>query len=266
MEECVKDPNGVLPGKTIMFCISKAHAYRMEEIFNTFYPEYKGKIAEVLVSEKKGVYGKGGLLDKFKNSNFPRVAISVDMLDTGVDVREAVNLVFAKPVFSYTKFWQMIGRGSRVLDPSKPKEWCTEKSKFLIIDCWDNFDYFKIKAKGKEVKIQLPLPVKLFNTRLNLLTTAIIKKDDNLIQNEKEKLQALIEQLPKGSIIVKENKENFAKLNYQNFWNEIDIDKIAFLTNNIAPIMKSLSSCDFKAMRFENDVLNYSLSKMNNKV
>jgi type I restriction enzyme, R subunit len=264
MDDCIKDPNGVLPGKTIMFCISKAHAYRMEEIFNTFYPEYKGRIAEVLVSEKKGVYGKGGILDRFKNSNFPRVAISVDMLDTGVDVREAVNLVFAKPVFSFTKFWQMIGRGSRILDPTKPKEWCTEKSKFLIIDCWDNFEYFKIKAKGKEIKIQIPVPVKLFNSRLNLLTTAISKNNENLIQNEKEKLQLLIKQLPKDSIIIKENEENLTKINSEKFWIQLDIEKIDFLSNSIAPILKGLSSCDFKAMRFENDVVNLSLNKINN--
>ena len=66
------------------------------------------------------------------------------MLDTGVDIHEVVNLVFAKPVYSYVKFWQMIGRGTRVLDPdpSKRKPWCPEKAKFLIIDCWGNFEFF----------------------------------------------------------------------------------------------------------------------------
>jgi type I restriction enzyme, R subunit len=119
MEESIKDHNGVLPGKTIFFCISKAHARRIEEIFNSLYPEYKGELAKVIVSDDSRVYGKGGLLDQFKNQDFPRVAISVDMLDTGIDVREITNLVFAKPVYSYTKFWQMIGRGTRLLDEWK---------------------------------------------------------------------------------------------------------------------------------------------------
>jgi type I restriction enzyme R subunit len=65
----------------------------------------------------------------------PRVSISVDMLDTGIDIREIVNLVFAKPVFSYTKFWQMLGRGTRLLERNKIKAWCPEKDVFQVIDC-----------------------------------------------------------------------------------------------------------------------------------
>jgi type I restriction enzyme, R subunit len=123
MEESIKDPSGVLPGKTIFFCMSKMHARRIEAIFDSLYPEYKGELAKVLVSEDPRVYGKGGLLDQFTRNDMPRVAISVDMLDTGIDVREIVNLVFAKPVFSYTKFWQMIGRGTRLLESNKIRPW-----------------------------------------------------------------------------------------------------------------------------------------------
>ena len=133
--ECIKDANGVLPGKTIFFCASKAHARRLEEIFDTLYPQYHGELVKVLVSDDPRVYGKGGLLDQFTNKDMPRIAISVDMLDTGIDVREIVNLVFAKPVYSYTKFWQMIGRGTRLLEPAKIKPWCTKKGLFLILDC-----------------------------------------------------------------------------------------------------------------------------------
>ena len=129
MEECIKDGSGVLPGKTIFFCSSMAHARRIEEIFDKLFPQYKGELAKVLVSDDPRVYGKGGLLDQFTNSDMPRVAISVDMLDTGIDIRAIVNLVFAKPVYSYTKFWQMIGRGTRLLETSKPKPWCTEKDR-----------------------------------------------------------------------------------------------------------------------------------------
>ena len=87
------------------------------------------------------------------------MAISVDMLDTGVDIREVVNLVFAKPVYSYVKFWQMIGRGTRVLldDPAKRKPWCPEKDRFLIIDCWGNFDFFKMDPKGREPGTLIPM-------------------------------------------------------------------------------------------------------------
>lgn len=149
MEECIKDANGVLPGKTIFFCMTKAHARRMEEIFDSLYPQYKGELAKVIVSDDPRVYGKGGLLHQFTNNDMPRIALSVDMLDTGIDVREITNLVFAKPVYSYTKFWQMIGRGTRLLEPEKIKPWCTKKDSFLILDCWDNFEYFKLNPREK---------------------------------------------------------------------------------------------------------------------
>ena len=87
MEESIKDPNGVLPGKTIFFCMSMKHARRIETIFDSLYPEYKGGLAKVTVSDDSRVYGKGGLLDQFTRNDMPRVAISVDMLDdTGIDV------------------------------------------------------------------------------------------------------------------------------------------------------------------------------------
>lgn len=165
MEECLKDQNGVLPGKTIFFCSSKAHARRMEEVFDVLFPQYNGELAKVMVSDDPRVYGKGGLLDQFTNQDMPRVAISVDMLDTGIDIREIVNLCFAKPVYSYTKFWQMIGRGTRLLEPAKAKPWCLEKQIFLIIDCWDNFEYFKLTPEGKKIDPGLPLPVRLFGIR-----------------------------------------------------------------------------------------------------
>ena len=160
-------------GKTIFFCATIAHARRIEEIFDKLYPQYHGELAKVLVSDDPRVYGKGGLLDQFTHSDMPRIAISVGMLDTGIDIRELVNLVFAKPIYSYTKFWQMIGRGTRLLEPKKIKSWCTEKDVFLILDCWDNFEYFKLQPKGKELKPQLPLPVRLVGIRLDKIEKAL---------------------------------------------------------------------------------------------
>jgi type I restriction enzyme R subunit len=70
----------------------------MEEIFDSLYPEYKGELAKVIVSDDPRVYGKGGLLHQFSHNDLPRVALSVDMLDTGIDIREITNLVFANPI------------------------------------------------------------------------------------------------------------------------------------------------------------------------
>ena len=262
MEECIKDSNGVLPGKTIFFCSTKAHARRMEEIFDKLYPQYKGELAKVLVSDDPRVYGKGGLLDQFTNNDMPRVAISVDMLDTGIDVREIVNLVFAKPVYSYTKFWQMIGRGTRLLETSKPKPWCTEKEVFLILDCWDNFEYFKLQPKGKELKPQLPLPVRLVGLRLDKIEKAIDSGHHDIAEREIIKLRKQIAELPQSSVVIKEAATVLHRLEEENFWITLSHQKLEFLRAEIKPLFRTVSEADFKAMRFERDLLEYSLAKL----
>jgi len=260
MEECIKDGNGVLPGKTIFFCATKAHARRMEEIFDKLFPQYHGELAKVLVSDDPRVYGKGGLLDQFTNNDMPRIAISVDMLDTGIDIREIVNLVFAKPVYSYTKFWQMIGRGTRLLEPQKIKPWCTEKDIFLILDCWDNFEYFKLKPKGKEIKPLLPLPVRLVGIRLDKIEKALELGNDKVATKESAILRQQIKDLPKNSVIIIEAATPLSKIADDNYWNTLSDKKLEFLRSEIKPLFRTVSQVDFKAMRFSKDVLEISVS------
>ncbi|MFA5904347.1 MAG: DEAD/DEAH box helicase family protein, partial [Desulfobacula sp.] len=218
MEECIKDQNGVLPGKTIFFCSSKAHARRMEEVFDVLFPQYKGELAKVIISDDPRVYGKGGLLDQFTHQDMPRVAVSVDMLDTGIDVREIVNLCFAKPVYSYTKFWQMIGRGTRLLEPAKAKPWCLEKQVFLIMDCWDNFEYFKLTPEGKKIDPSLSLPVRLFGIRLDKIEAAQHIEKERIADKEIERLRRQIDQLPASSVVIKEAAALLNQLAEENFW------------------------------------------------
>ena len=262
MEESIKDANGVLPGKTIFFCISKAHARRVEEIFDSLYPEYKGELAKVLVSEDPRVYGKGGLLDQFVHNDMPRIAISVDMLDTGIDVRELVNLVFAKPVYSYTKFWQMIGRGTRLLEPEKIKPWCTQKDNFLILDCWDNFEYFKLNPRGKELKGQIPLPVRLFGVRLEKIEEAQTQSKSEIVIKEVQKIRQQVESLPKNSVVIMEARNELQRLEDENFWNNLTSDKMDFLEAVVKPLLRTVSEVDFKAMRFEKDIVEVSLAHL----
>lgn len=260
MEECIKDANGVLPGKTIFFCISKAHARRIEEIFDALYPEYKGELAKVIISDDPRVYGKGGLLDQFVHNDMPRIAISVDMLDTGIDVRELVNLVFAKPVFSYTKFWQMIGRGTRLLEPEKIKPWCTQKENFLILDCWDNFEYFKLNPRGKELKPQIPLPVRLFGVRLEKIEEAQIQNKQDIVNHEIHKIRMQVDTLPKNSVVIMEARNELQRMEDENFWINLSSDKLEFLKAVVKPLLRTVSDVDFKAMRFEKDIVEVSLA------
>lgn len=265
MEESIKDANGVLPGKTIFFCMTKAHARRIEEIFDSLYPEFKGELAKVIVSEDPRVHGKGGLLDQFTNNDLPRVAISVDMLDTGIDVREITNLVFAKPVYSYTKFWQMIGRGTRLLESDKIKPWCTKKDSFLILDCWDNFEYFKLKPKGKELKPQIPLPVRLFGLRLDKIEKAIEINESEIASKEIVKLKAQIESLPQNSVVVLDAQQELQQLKEANFYDRFNHQKIDFLRSFVKPLMRTISNTDFKAMRFEKDIVEISLAHLSDE-
>lgn len=262
MEECIKDVNGVLPGKTIFFCASKAHARRLEEVFDALFPQYHGELAKVLVSDDPRVYGKGGLLDQFTNRDMPRIAISVDMLDTGIDVREIVNLVFAKPVYSYTKFWQMIGRGTRLLEPTKIKPWCTEKDIFLIIDCWDNFEYFKIQPKGKELITQQPLPVQMATLRLDKIEKALAIEQTEIANKEITKFRHQIENLPSSSVIIIEAATSLNQINDDNYWANLTLQKLEFLHREIKPLFRAVSQVAFKAMRFEKNVLEISLTKL----
>ncbi len=265
MEESIKDSNGVLPGKTIFFCSSMSHARRMEQIFDSLYPEYKGELAKVLVSDDPRVYGKGGLLDQFTNNDMPRIALSVDMLDTGIDIRELVNLVFAKPVYSYTKFWQMIGRGTRLLESHKIKPWCTEKERFLILDCWDNFEYFKLNPRGKETTTQIPLPVRFVGIRLDKIEKAIDIQNNSIAEKEISKLQKQIQELPQNSVVIQESATDLQKIKDDNFWTKLTHEKIEFLRNSIRPLFRTVSQTDFKAMRFEKDLLETSLAKLANE-
>lgn len=257
MEESIKDQSGSLPGKSIIFAISKAHARRLEALFNAMYPEHKGNLARVIVSEDPRVHGKGGLLDQFKNNDMPRVAISVDMLDTGVDVREIVNLVFAKPVYSYTKFWQMIGRGTRVLDDvaAKRKPWCQSKDKFLIIDCWDNFEFFKLKPQGKEPNAQTPATVRLFRARLDQLEAAIAAGDSDVQAHAIRGLRNDLAALPPNNVVVADHARELQSVSADAFWQRPSAEALGFLRSKIAPVLRARTPGELKSLRFEGDAV-----------
>ena len=116
VEDGYKDPTTNLPAKTIIFAINKAHAYRLVKLFDELYPQYHSKVAKVIVSDLNNT---DELMKEFidkeeDNGSEFNIAISVGMLDTGIDLPKLMNLVFAKPIYSKSKFWQMIGRGTRL--------------------------------------------------------------------------------------------------------------------------------------------------------
>ena len=166
MTHGLKVAGGDRLGKTIVFAANNRHAEFISKRFDENYPEYRGEFAQVITYRTE--YAQG-LIDQFSDRDkSPHIAISVDMLDTGIDVPEVVNLVFFKLVRSKTKFWQMIGRGTRLSpDLYGPNQ---DKDGFLVFDLCGNLEYFSQDLPGSEGSFQKSLNQRLFETRLGLVT------------------------------------------------------------------------------------------------
>src|SRR5690606_24275580 len=142
-------------------------------------------------------------------------------------------------------------RGTRLLEKSKIKPWCTEKDTFLIMDCWDNFEYFKLKPKGKELKAQIPLPVRFVGIRIDKIEKALEKGKLEIAQKEIEKLRSQISELPAKSVVIQDSKADLAKVEAGSFWGHLTNEKLDFLRHTIKPLFRTVSQTDFKAMRFQ---------------
>ena len=152
-------------GKTIIFAKNNAHAEFIADRFNANYPEFAGQFARVVTYKTEYVQNLIGSFSKTDGS--PQIAISVDMLDTGIDVPDVVNLVFFKPVYSKTKYWQMIGRGTRLRpDLYGPG---ADKEDFMIFDACGNIEFFNAEMTDAAASQVEPLHQRSFKARLGLL-------------------------------------------------------------------------------------------------
>ena len=165
MTQGLKVEGGDRLGKTIIFAKTHDHAEFIAARFDKAYPHYKGHFGRVI--DFKVTYAQSLIDDFSKKDKAPHIAISVDMLDTGIDVPEVVNLVFFKPVRSRTKFWQMVGRGTRLcpdlFGPGQPKQ-C-----FYIFDLCQNLEFFSQDIKTPEGKAAPSLGKRLFRARTELV-------------------------------------------------------------------------------------------------
>ena len=176
----IKVEGGDKLGKTIIFAVNQKHANFIAQRFDHHYPHYKGEFARVITHAVSYAHT---LIDAFKKpSESPHLAISVDMLDTGIDVPEVVNLVFFKAVRSKVKFLQMIGRGTRLREnlfgPGQ------DKIEFAILDYCGNFEYFNENPDGGSSSVPEPLGKRLFKSRVDLLALLREKLPSPLIAAE----------------------------------------------------------------------------------
>lgn len=171
MERGIHVAGGDRLGKTIIFAQNKRHAQFIVDRFNALYPRYHGNFAQRVVCDDS--YAQTVIEDFKIPEKAPHIAVSVDMMDTGIDVPECVNLVFFKKVRSKTKFWQMIGRGTRLCKGLSCMDQIdgeyTDKRRFLIFDYCGNFEYFRQHKEGYETRETKTLSENIFGKQVRLM-------------------------------------------------------------------------------------------------
>ena len=254
MTEGIKIDYGQKLGKTIIFAKSHSHAEKIFAVFNKEYPHLPG-FAQVI--DNKINYAQS-LIDQFSDpTKLPQIAISVDMLDTGIDVPECLNLVFFKKVMSKAKFWQMIGRGTRLCPGLKDGE---DKDKFYIFDFCGNFEFFRMGGNGNSA-LQIALQGAIFSLKaqityklqdLDYQTPYLIDFRKTLVEDMVRKVREL-------------NKENFAVRQHLKFvelysnpdnYTTLTYENTLQMNDELAPLITP-DGGDAKAVRF--DALMYGI-------
>ena len=241
MTKGYKIHNGDRIGKTIIFASSHVAATQIVERFNKLYPAYGPDFCKLIDSQTDG---SQNLIEKFEvRDSLPQITVSVDMMDTGIDVPDVLNLVFFKKVKSKIKFLQMIGRGTRlskdIYGPGQDKE------EFLIFDFFGNFDYFDQKAK-KPKNNGLSISEQIYIKKINILkclqeNVAILNNFDfNYMSELKNEFVTIMNSLCNDNLDVELNMPYVNKYRDDSNWDNIDDDKVKELTNKITPLFPSI--------------------------
>lgn len=266
-------------GKTIVFAKNQAHARFIVERFDLAYPALKGSFAKVIISSDS--YAQS-LIDDFSQPDKPPyIAVSVDMLDTGVDVPEVVNLVFFKIVRSKTKFWQMLGRGTRLCpDLFGPGQ---DKSFFTVFDFCQNFEFFNQNPDTTDGAAGDPLSKRIFATRVELicaldaLNPAPTEFDEavskGFAEEEKpfeaqpslrdelaEELRLQVEGMSFDNFLVRPHRRLVEKFNRDEMWRHLGLDEQTELMGALAGLPTSVTDDDIAAKQFDMLILRTQLS------
>jgi type I restriction enzyme R subunit len=249
MDNGIRDVDGQLPGKTIVFARNIDHARLLAELFNEMYPQFAGRFCRVIHSKEPRAEE---LIDQFKEPNGELgIAVSVDMLDTGIDVPEVVNLIFAKPVKSKVKFWQMIGRGTRLCkDLFGPG---LDKGEFLIFDHWGNFAFHDLNAEEVELTVPKALTQRRYEARIELAVLALARSDIPAFDVLSMQIQQDAVALPDGSIAVRENWQAVNQARDPKLVHQFAPVTRQLLTDTVAPLMSALD------VRGQGDALRWDL-------
>ncbi len=266
MTRGLKVAGGDRLGKTIVFAKNHAHAEFIAERFNANYPHYKGEFARVI--DFQVTYAQS-LIDDFSNSvKNPHIAISVDMLDTGIDIPEVVNLVFFKLVRSKTKFWQMVGRGTRLcpdlFGPGKNKEF------FYVFDYCQNLEFFSQNPETTDGALGESLGKRLFKSRLELISELGSKFSDRMMdpmdahaelrRETVDLLRSEVVAMNLDNFVVRPKRRLVEKYAKPETWKRLMEESFTELAREVAGLPSALEAEDEEAKRFDLLMLNLQLA------
>lgn len=276
MEKGMKVEGGDKLGKTIVFAQNQDHADFIKKRFDENYPKTLGHFAKTITFKVE--YAQN-LIDTFSiKTKDPQIAISVDMLDTGIDVPEVVNLVFFKQVRSKTKFWQMVGRGTRLCpDLFGPGQ---DKDCFYIFDYCGNLEFFKQSMEGTEGSAGSSISKRLFTLRLKLLrelahtdagSKTILEHIDKygdpeteaeVFQSIVELLKAEVSAMNTTNFIVRAKRKLVEKYQDSLEWIQLDEQKLNELESEIAGLPSEKKSEMLEAKMFDLLMLRLQISRL----
>jgi len=188
MDRCYKTDDKI-PCKTIFFCASVKHAESLRKVFQNLYPHFAKEVRVITLDRTRYM----DEVRRFVKDSEPRIALSVGVLDTGIDIPEICNLVFVKPVFSPIRFWQMLGRGTRNLEACKHKDWLPSKEgvafkdNFLILDFMFG-DHSNVKEhdldRTRQKSTYLDSKTKIFLEQVDLLKKNLEPRQREVVEKE----------------------------------------------------------------------------------
>jgi len=259
MAEGHKVAGGDRLGKTIVFAKSQAHAVFIEKRFNAQYPEYGGEFARTITHNAMDAQS---LIDSFSQPDkAPHIAISVDMLDTGIDVPDVVNLVFFKVVRSKSKFWQMIGRGTRLRsDLFGPG---ADKQDFFVFDFCGNLEYFGQDLPGSEGSLQKSLTQRLFESRLGLVVGLDGAGAEPDLRNSTARwLHEVVAGMNLQNFLVRAHRQQVERWAWRDRWWSVSKDDATEILEHLAGLPSAVRDPDEDAKRFDLLVLRRQLAQL----
>jgi type I restriction enzyme R subunit len=260
MRQGEKIADGDRLGKTIIFAKNHDHADFIYGRFNANYPHYKGEFARVIDFKVEYVQS---LIDSFSNpARTPHIAISVDMLDTGIDIPEVVNLVFFKMVRSKTKFWQMVGRGTRLrpdlFGPGRNKKY------FYIFDYCQNLEFFSQNPETTSGSANESLSKKLFASRVELIGELdkgpSIEGRPELREEVADRLRQEVEKMNVNNFIVRPKRKLVEKYGDGKAWQSLSDEQRSELVDEVAGLPSELIDDDQEAKQFDLLILRLQLA------